>query len=106
MQQIKNDIHQAIYDTMQDESIALHKDIHYHDIVMKKSLTEVKFIKQEEYILFNEEYIFRKLKQMIKVIRKKFDLYDSKKYSLKKINLNWFQYIKQVLEKWAFSLKN
>ena len=27
MQQIKNDIHQAIYDTMQDESITLHKDI-------------------------------------------------------------------------------
>ncbi len=27
MQQIKNDIHQAIYDTMQDESIASRKDI-------------------------------------------------------------------------------
>ena len=48
MQQIKNDIHQAIYDTMQDESIALRKDIQYHDIVMKKSFTKVKFIKQEE----------------------------------------------------------
>ena len=91
---------------MQNESITLHKDIQYHDIVIKKSLTEGKFIKQEEYVLFDEDHIFRKLRQMTKVIRKRFDLCDSKKYSLKKINLNWFQYIKQVLEKWAFSLKN
>ncbi len=62
MQQIKNDIHQAIYDTMQDELIASRKDIWYHDIVMKKSFTEVKFTKQEEYVLFDEDYIFRKLK--------------------------------------------
>jgi len=88
MQQIKNDIHQAIYDTMQDESIASRKDIQYHDIVMKKSLTEVKFIKQEEYVLLDENHIFRELKQMIKVIRERFDLCDSKKYSLKKINSN------------------
>ncbi len=88
MQQIKNDIHQVIYDIMQDELITLCKDIQYHDIVMKKSLTQVKFIKQEEYVLLNEDYIFRKLKQMIKVIRERFDLCDSKKYSLKKINLN------------------
>ncbi len=45
MQQIKNDIHQAIYDTMQDELIASRKDIWYRDIIMKKSLTEVKFTK-------------------------------------------------------------
>ncbi len=88
MQQIKNDIHQAIYDTMQDESIALHRDIWYHDIVMKKSFTKVKFTKQEEYVLLNENHIFRKLRQMTEVIRKRFDLCDSKKYSLKKINLN------------------
>ncbi len=99
MQQIKNDIHQAIYDTMQDESIASRKNIWYHDIVMKKSFTEVKFIKQEEYVLFDEDHIFRKLRQMTKVIKERFDLYDLKKYSLKKINLNQFQYIKQVLKK-------
>jgi len=88
MQQIKNDIHQAIYDTMQDELIASRKDIQYRDIVMKKSLTEVKFIKQEEYVLLDEDHIFRELRQMTEVIRERFDLCDLKKYSLKKINLN------------------
>ncbi len=73
---------------------------------MKKSLTEVKFIKQEEYIFFDENHIFRELKQMIEIIRKRFNLCDSKKYSLKKINLNWFQYIKQVLKEQTFSSKN
>ncbi len=73
---------------------------------MKKSFTKVKFIKQEEYILFNEDHIFRKFKQMTKVIKKRFDLCDSKKYSLKKINLNQFQYIKQVLKERASSSKN
>ncbi len=106
MQQIKNDIHQAIYDTMQDESIASRKSIRYRNIVMKKSLTEVKFIKQEEYVLLDEDHIFRELRQMTKVIRKRFDLCDSKKYSRKKINSNQFQYIEQVLEKWASSSKN
>ncbi len=106
MQQIKNDIHQAIYDTMQDESIASRKSIRYHDIVMKKSLTEVKFIKQEEYVLLDEDHIFRELRQMTEVIRKRFDLCDSKKYSRKKIDSNRFQYIEQVLEKWASSSKN
>ncbi len=101
-----NDIHQVIYDTMQNESIALHKDIQYHDIVMKKLFTEVKFIKQEEYVLLNENYIFKELKQMIKIIREKFDLCDLKKYSLKKINSNQFQYIKQVLKERAFNSKN
>jgi len=106
MQQIKNDIHQAIYDTMQDELIASRKDIQYRDIVMKKSLTEVKFIKQEEYVLLDEDHIFRELRQMTEVIRERFDLCDLKKYSLKKINLNWFQYIKQVLKERASSSKN
>ncbi len=73
---------------------------------MKKLFTEVKFIKQEKYVLFDENYIFKELKQMIKVIRKKFDLCNSKKYSQKKINSNWFQYIKQVLKKQAFNSKN
>jgi len=91
---------------MQDELIALHKNIQYHDIVMKKLFTEVKFIKQEEYVFLDKNHIFRKLKQMIKVIRKRFDLCDSKKYSFKKINLNQFQYIKQVLKKETFSSKN
>jgi len=106
MQQIKNDIHQAIYDTMQDESIASRKDIRYCDIVMNKLFTEVKFIKQEEYVLSDEDHIFRKLRQMIEVIRKRFDLCDSKKYSLKKINLNQFQYIEQILKERASSSKN
>ena len=106
MQQIKNEIHQAIYDVVQDELITLHKNIQYHDIIMKKSFTEVKFIKQKEYVLFNENHIFKELKQMMKVIRERFDLCDLKKYSQRKINSNWFQYIKQVLEEWAFSSKN
>ncbi len=55
---------------------------------MKKSLTEAKFIKQEKYILFDENHIFRELRQMIKVIRERFNLCNSKKYSFKKINLN------------------
>jgi len=106
MQQIKNEIHQTIYDLVQDESIALHKSIRYRDIIMKKSLTEVKFIKQEEYVLFDEDHIFRELRQMTEVIRERFDLCDSKKYSQKKVNSNRFQYIEQVLEKQASSSKN
>ncbi len=62
MQQIKNEIHQVIYDVIQDESIALRKNIWYRDIVMKKSLTEIKFIKQEEYVLSDKDHIFRELK--------------------------------------------
>jgi len=73
---------------------------------MKKSLTEVKFIKQEEYVLLDEDYIFKELKQMTEVIRERFDLCDLKKYSLKKINSNQFQYIEQVLKEKASSSKN
>ncbi len=62
MQQIKNDIHQTIYDIVQDESITSRKSIQYHDIVMKKLFTEVKFIKQEKYVLFDENHIFKELK--------------------------------------------
>ena len=86
--------------------ITLCKNIQYHDIVMKKLLTEAKFIKQEKYVLLDENHIFRELRQMTEVIRRKFDLCNSKKYSQKKINSNQFQYIKQVLEKQAFSSKN
>ncbi len=62
MQQIKNEIHQVIYDEVQDELIALCKNIQYHDIVMKKFLTKVKFIKQEEYVLLDEDHIFKEFK--------------------------------------------
>ncbi len=48
---------------------------------MKKLFTEAKFIKQEEYVLFNENHIFKELKQIIKAIRKRFDWCNSKKYS-------------------------
>jgi len=73
---------------------------------MKKSLTKVKFIKQKEYVLSDEDHILRKFRQMTKVIRKRFDLCDLKKYLLKKINLNQFQYIEQVLKERTFSSKN
>jgi hypothetical protein len=73
---------------------------------MKKLFTEVKFIKQEKYVLLNENYIFKEFRQMTEVIKERFDLCDSKKYLQKKINLNWFQYIKQVLEEQASSSKN
>ncbi len=73
---------------------------------MKKSLTEIKFIKQKEYVLLDENHIFRELRQMTKVIRKRFDLCDSKKYLQKTINSNQFQYIEQVLKKQTFSSKN
>jgi len=63
-------------------------------------------IHQEEYVLLDEDHIFRELRQMTEVIRKRFDLCDSKKYSRKKIDSNRFQYIEQVLEKWASSSKN
>jgi len=55
---------------------------------MKKLLTEVKFIKQEEYVLFDKDHIFRELKQITEVIRERFDLCNSQKYSQKKINSN------------------
>ncbi len=106
MQQIKNNIHQAIYDTMQDESIASRKGIRYRDIVMEKPFTEAKFTKQEEYVLLDEDHIFRELRQMTEVIRERFDLCDSKKYSLKKVNSDRFQYIEQVLKERASSSKN
>ena len=64
---------------------------------MKWSFTELRFIKQEEYVLLNEKHILRKLRVMIKNVREKFDMCDSKKYSHKKVDSDRFQYIKQVL---------
>ncbi len=106
MQQIKNDIHQAIYGTMQDEPVASRKGIRYRDIVMKKPPTEFKFIKQGRYVLSDGGHIPRELRQMIEAIRERFDKCDSKKYSLKKVNSNRFQYIEQVLKEQASSSKN
>ena len=58
-------------------------------------------------MLFDEDYIFRKLKQKIKRLRKKFDFKDSVKYSTQKIDLNEFFYIKKVLQQEkSFSSKN
>ncbi len=57
--------------------ITLCKNIQYYDIVMKKLLTEAKFIKQEKYVLLDENHIFKELRQMTEVIRKKFDLCNS-----------------------------
>ena len=74
---------------------------------MKWSLTKLRFIKQEDYMLLNEEHILKKLRMMIENVRKEFDMYDLKKYSHKKVDLSRFQYIKQVLQKEeAFNLKN
>jgi len=55
---------------------------------MKKSFTEVKFIKQEKYVLLDENHIFKELKQMTKVIKERFNLCNSKKYLQKKIDSN------------------
>ncbi len=73
---------------MQDELITSHKDIWYCDIIMKKLFTEVKFIKQEKYVLLDENHIFKELKQMTKVIKERFNLCNSKKYLQKKIDSN------------------
>jgi len=70
---------------MQDESIASRKDIRYHDIVMKKSLTKVKFIKQEEYVLSDENHIFRELRQMTEVIRERFTYVIQRNIHLRKL---------------------
>ena len=49
-------------------------------------MTSFKFIKQEEYVLFNKDYILRELKKMIKTIKERFNKCDSKKYSHRKVN--------------------
>ena len=98
MQQIKDSIHKTIYKSESKESVLQRQSqsINYRDIIMKWSLTSFKFIKQERYVLSDEDHIFRKLKKIIKVIRERFDKCDSKKYSHKKINSKDFQYIDQI----------
>lgn len=74
---------------------------------MKWSLTDAKFIKQEEYVLSNEDHIPRELRQMIEIIRERFDMCDSKRYLHKKVDSDRFQYIGKVLKEGAgSSLKN
>ena len=53
-------------------------------------MTNFKFIKQEDYVLFDEDYIFRKLRKIIKTIRERFNKYDLKKYLHKEVNLKDF----------------
>ena len=66
-----------------------------------------KFTITKDYMLLDEEHIFRKLKQKIKRLKKKFDLRNSVKYFTQKINFNKFFYIKKILQqKKNFSLKN
>ena len=106
MQQIKNGIHQAIYGTMQDEPVASRKGIRYRDIVMEKPPTGAKFTKQGGYVLPDGGHISRELRQMAEATRERFDLCDPKKYPLKKVNPDRFQYVGQVLEERASSSKN
>ena len=48
-------------------------------------------------MLLNEKHILKELRVMIENVKKKFDMCDFKKYSHKKVDLNRFQYIEQVL---------
>ena len=109
MQQIKNDIHQIIYESKSKESVLQRQkqSINYQDIIKEWSSTNFKFIKQENYIFSDKDYILRKLRKMIKTIRKRFDKCNSKKYLHKEINFKNFQYIDQVRKQDEnFSLKN
>ena len=55
----------------------------------------------------DKEYILKKLKQKIKHLKEKFDLRNSVKYFIQKINLNKFFNIKRVLQQEKdFSSKN
>ena len=70
-------------------------------------MTNFKFIKQENYVLSNEDYILKELRKMIKTIKERFNKCDFKKYSHKEINLKDFQYIEQVRKQdESFSSKN
>ena len=88
MQQIKNSIHQTIYESKSKESVLQRQRqlINYWNIVKEWSSTNFKFIKQERYVLSDEDHILRKLRKMIEAIRERFDKCDSKKYSYRKIN--------------------
>ena len=109
MQQIKDNIHKIIYELKLKESVLQRQSqlINYRDIVIKRSSTNFKFIKQEKYVLSDKSHIFRELRKIIKVIRKRFDKCDLKKYLHKKINLKDFQYINQIQKQdESFSSKN
>ena len=54
-------------------------NIKYHDILMKQLLKNVKFITKDDYVLFDDEYINRNLRQYVKTLRKKFDKKNFKK---------------------------
>ena len=58
-------------------------------------------------MLFNEKHIFRKFKQEVKQLRRKFNLRNLIQYFTQKINFDNFVYIKKVLQqKENFNLKN
>ena len=81
--------------------------MNYHRIVTEWSFTGFKFITTREYVLSDEEYIFRKLKQKVERFREKFDLKDPVRYSTQKVDLDKFSYIEKVLQQEkSFSSKN
>ena len=109
MQQIKNSIYKIIYESKSKESVLQRQrqSINYWNIIKEWSSTNFKFIKQRNYVLSNEDYIFRELRKMIKTIRKRFDKCDSKKYWHKEVNSKDFWYIDQIQKQdESFSLKN
>ena len=110
MKEIKNEIHQVIYGLMKENSSDLrqsYKIINYHRIITEWLFTSFKFITAEEYVLPDEEYIFRELRQKVERLRKKFDLRDSVRYSTQKVDFNKFSYIEKVLQQEEdFSSKN
>ena len=110
MQEIKDEIHQIIYESMKENSSDFrqsHKIINYHRIITEWSLTSSKFITTEGYVLPDEKYIFRKLKQKVERLRKEFGFRDLVRYSTQKVNLDKFSYIEKVLQQREnFSSKN
>ena len=47
----------------------------------------------KNYVFFDEEHVFKELKQKVKRLKKKFNFRDSVKYSTQKIDFNIFFYI-------------
>ena len=68
MQQIKDSIHQIIYESKSKESVLQRQEqlINYWDIVIKWLSTNFKFIKQRRYVLSDEDHIFKELRKIIK----------------------------------------
>ena len=84
-----------------------YKNMNYHRIITEWSFTSSKFITTEGYVLFDEGYILRKLRQKVESLRKKFDLRDPVRYSTQKIDLDKFSYIEKILQQEEnFSSKN